>query len=804
MKQGSLLSSLSPRSTGENGAKGNVFSRGFSWLRQSQLSPEDLRILRTVIDDGGMFVVIVDSFGRVAHFNQECERATGFGSQEVVGRPISEFLLSEDGATSLGDAFDVSDPGKFPNRLSCRFLGREGEEIPVEWHNSAIPDEDGKIKWVISTGMDVSEGAKVLQELKLFRSGIQHSGEIVFLTDPDGKIIYVNPTFEEVYRIPAELAVGETPNILNAEVQTPDVYQELWERVVLGEVYRGQMINRTGDDRLVHVENSISPVLGDDGAIVAFLAVQREVTPSRATESPGPDGGGSLFGLLDVVPLGLALLTPDGILAHANPALLELLGRPPDEVNGRPLEACLPVGDQQTFRRDILDASDRNEESSGEYLLARPVGEPTPVSVSARAMEVGDRTLTLLSFRDLSDRKRLEDRIRHAQKMQVVGQLAGGIAHDFNNLLTVVQANTELVLNAVDTGGHPKPSDTEELLEILKASRRGRGLVQKLLAFGRREDLTFSDLDLERVLLELRTPLNRLLPSSITIHLDVPPGLPPIWADEGSVEQVLLNLATNARDAMPDGGTLSVNVTRSRFPEGKASGVSGGGSLGEFLCVNVTDEGVGMDAETRDRAFEPFFTTKRVGDGAGLGMAAVYGLVKAHGGMVNLYSEVGEGTTVKVYFPVSAGTAPSREASSQSAEVDNDWSTLLRGTETILVVEHERALQKAAKKTLELVGYRVLVASDGVEGLRVFGENSEEVDLIVSDLVMPRMGGMGLFQAIKDKGFGVRFLFASGYDPETSQGERDLREALPFIEKPWTIKEFTEKVRGILDRPPPS
>ena len=753
------------------------------------------------MDTPGVLVVVSDSQGRIIRFNGECERASGYSQEEVLGRSLTQFLRFREGEHPGGAVFERPEPGHFPHKLECRLIGRGGEEVWVAWSNRAELHSDGSVRWVISTGVDITERNQALRNLQLFRQGIERSGEVVFLTDLEGRIIYVNPAFEETYGIPGEEAIGGTPRVLKSGVQSPEIYEAFWRKITRGEMVQGEFVNRARDGRIVHVEGSANPILDEDGRPVAFLAIQRDVTKRIETETALKQSEERFRTLMEKIPEGLAVVTGEGQVRYANPAFLRLLGKSPDEVQGRMVQEFMPQEEGRAFGKEIRVTQGGKADLDGEFHLTRAGGESTPVSVSARSLELGGQSVVLLTFQDLSERKRLEDRLRHSQKMQAVGQLAGGIAHDFNNLLTVIQANTDLLLSPgglMEGGGGP---DTAELLEVQKAARKGKGLVQKLLAFSRREQLSYTSVDLGSLLLELRPTLRRLLPANISIELVVPDRLPPIRADSGSVEQILLNLATNARDAMPEGGALSVHLNRSHFPDSEFL-EEGGRAPGEFVCITVTDQGSGMDRETRERAFEPFFTTKTVGKGTGLGMAAVYGLVEAHGGMVNLYSTVGVGTTVRIDLPVAGAWEGKSATSFSPVKKTAGIPELAGGTETILVVEDEPALRKAARKTLELVGYRVFVARDGLAGLDIYRELGSEIDLILTDLIMPRMGGRRLYQAVKEEGNHTRFLFASGYDTETAVGEEELRRELPFLAKPWTIQELTQRVREVLDRGP--
>ncbi len=381
-------------------------------------------------------------------------------------------------------------------------------------------------------------------------------------------------------------------------------------------------------------------------------------------------------------------------------------------------------------------------------------------------------------------RERSDLALRQAQKMELVGQVTGGMAHDFNNLLTVILANADLL--AADTSG----KDAREELESLRgAALRGRALVAKLMGFARRSILELKPVDLNAVVDDVTQMLRRLLPESISLAVFRGDGMSKVRADVGAVEQILLNLATNARDAMPGGGTLRIEVYRTHLDRAAYGWIV----PGDYVCLAVGDTGVGMDEAVRRRIFEPFFTTKITGRGTGLGMAMVYGLMKQHGGYVNVYSEPGRGTTVKTYFPHA-------QTGDQAAPGVSATPALRPGTGTVLVVEDEAELRRVAQRVLERAGYTVLVAADGESGLTTYRRHRGAVDLILTDVVMPGMGGKALLDAVRAEGGDVPFLFASGYTASDVRESVLLGQDLPFLHKPWSMQDLLVAVGDVLEK----
>ena len=417
----------------------------------------------------------------------------------------------------------------------------------------------------------------------------------------------------------------------------------------------------------------------------------------------------------------------------------------------------------------------------------------SPHTTSEQLMEVLHRVEGIRTAAEAAERRWLEAQLRQAQKLETIGQLAGGIAHDFNNILAVILANSELLASAI-------PPERSDLLvsvrKVQDAARGGANMVRGLLGFSRRAELNFKTLDLREIVADLSQMVRPILPDNVEMRIVAPPDPCPVWADSGAMQQVLLNLVTNARDAMAQGGTLTIEVLATPTQAAHAEPAPWG-EAERYYCVAVSDTGAGMDQTTVERIFEPFFTTKAPGTGTGLGMAMVYGLTKQHGGFVHVYSEPGVGTAVKVYLPVSPESAAA--AATEAAARDE----VVGGTERILLVEDKEELRNTTRRVLERLGYTVIEAPDGEEALELFRSHRDRIDLILSDVLMPKVGGPALYQAVRQTDPEARFLFTSGYTA-SDIGQRSLLEpGVLFVAKPWTISELAHQVRKALDRPAP-
>jgi len=423
----------------------------------------------------------------------------------------------------------------------------------------------------------------------------------------------------------------------------------------------------------------------------------------------------------------------------------------------------------------------------------RADGEVFPVEVLLTAIrEPGRRTLHVV-WRDITVRRLLEDELRQALKMEAIGKLTGGIAHDFNNLLVAVLGHADLLAEML----RDQPEACEHVREIRHAGETAADLVRQLLAFGRKQQLLPTVLDLNELTLDMQKLLERIIGEDVKLVPQLAEGPVPIKADRSQIEQVLLNLAANARDAMPDGGHLTIRTSRVELARasGDAEQVL---PEGEYAVLSVSDTGSGMDAATVERAFDPFFTTKEVGRGTGLGLATVYGIVKQSGGAVSLRSSVGHGTEVEILLPL---TAEAIAAAPETLEAVTDQED---GGATILVSEDEPVVSRLVRHGLEARGHHVLAAADGREALQLYLEHKDEIALLITDVIMPNMSGPKLVSELQERGHRPRVLYMSGYTNEELSRLNEAAEEVDIIQKPFDVRELVGRVRRALDRPGPS
>jgi two-component system cell cycle sensor histidine kinase/response regulator CckA len=489
---------------------------------------------------------------------------------------------------------------------------------------------------------------------------------------------------------------------------------------------------------------------------------------------------------------GIVRINPEGQITGWNPAAEKTFGAGSDAVMGKSMaESLIAPTARDQFRSELNRAFQMGESLRLELPALRKTGKEFPVELMISRVAGSMPPIFTVLLRDLTERKELEELLRQSQKMEAVGRLAGGVAHDFNNLLAVIRANIELVLM---DGSQLGKRGGECLKQAAAATDRAANLTRQLLAFGRKQVLKPQPLNLNEVIANLNKMLQRLIREDIELRSDCAAGLPFVQADAGMLEQVLVNLIVNARDAMPSGGKLLITTETVHLDAAYAQ-LHPEARPGEFVALSVRDNGSGIAPEHLPRIFEPFFTTKEIGKGTGLGLATVYGIVKQHQGWVEVTSQVGTGTTFRVLLPTINAPVPA------PAEARTD-SGLRGGTETILLVEDEETVRVAMRRLLERFGYRISEAASGPEALQKWRANEGSFDLLLTDVVMPNgVNGRELAEGLRTERPGLKVIFMSGYNGEALGKDTTYlrRTKSRLVQKPCSCQDLVQVVRQCLD-----
>jgi PAS domain S-box-containing protein len=632
------------------------------------------------------------------------------------------------------------------------------------------------------------------EKLLLQATVLATAANAVLITDQAGRITWVNPAFTAMTGYTAEDAIGKTPRLLKSGRHTAEFYRKFWATISSGQTWRGEFINRSKNGSLYYDEHTVTPVRNAEGKITHYVGIQHDVTARKLAEEEMRRAHEQLHQLLAHSPAVLYRLKVDGenvIPMIVSDNMERLLGVAGKDTSFDWWKASLHPDDRERAMAIFADGL-KQENYSTEYRIRHLDGSYRWVEDDSRIVrDAAGRPMEIVGvWTDITERRSLEEQLRQAQKMEAVGQLSAGVAHDFNNLLVVINGYSEMLINA----GGMSADAVGFLKEIYLAGERAANLTRQLLMFSRKQLMRRHLLDVNETITDVIKMLRRLIGENIKLQTDLGPNLPAVDADPGMIEQALVNLAVNARDAMPDGGCLII-TTRNVAVDEKIARQQLSAHAGDFICIAIRDTGCGIAPEIRSRIFEPFFTTKEAGKGTGLGLATVFGIVKQHDGWIDLESAVGVGTTFKLYFPAATrAVGPTQSLAANRATCE--------GNETILLVEDEEIVRCLAATVLQKFGYSVLEAPSPAEALEIWQQHAGAIDLLLTDMVMPgALNGRDLAEMLRLTKPGLKVIFTSGYHSAMLDNSFASNPGTPFLQKPYMPVELGEAVRTCLDTP---
>jgi len=711
---------------------------------------------------------------------------TGLGV--VVGKRVSELIpgFRESNPEVIAAYGRVATTGH-PERFES-FVPQLGRWFSV----SAYRTDPGEFTSVFQDATERRQTEETLRrERFLMNTLLDTIPDAIYFKDAESRFIRVNRACAEHSGItdPASL-VGKSDSDLFSPEHAEAALRTEREILRTGEPVLDQEELESWPGRPnAWVSSTKMPLRDASGVVIGTFGISRDITHRKLAEEALRRSEQEFRSLVEHAPVGIYRSSPTGQLLTVNPALIRMLGygwaeellrlNVRDDVYADPLE------------RDRLVAQFHSSETaSAEAQWKRRDGSLITVRLYVRTVrnERGAVDCFEGMVEDVTQQRSLESQFRQAQRLEAVGRLAGGVAHDFNNILTAITGYTDLLIE--DLG--PEDPHRPDVEEIRAAALRAGALTRQLLAFSRKQVFQTRVLDLNDVVRTLDKMLRRLIGEDVKLELALGAELGAVRADPGQIEQVVLNLAVNSRDAMPSGGRLTLQTANVEFDEAYV-GRHAGAAPGRYVMLAVSDTGIGMNAETQGHIFEPFFTTKEQGKGTGLGLATVYGIVKQSGGYVWVYSEPGRGATFKIYLP-QVDEQPEETGASRHAE------PVEGGAETILLAEDDPSVRAVVSDVLTQKGYRVLRAADGQAALEMARGQSREIHLLVTDLVMPGMTGRELAEALTAERPGVRVLYMSGYTDDAVVRHGVLSEGMPYLQKPFTPRALSAKVREVLDR----
>ena len=773
---------------------GNLFA-GVWRNGKTDAGPHHRAMLRQALESGPEARAICDATGRIVASNSSFERLLPRASAV---QSLRDKLA--DGAAAIASFDRLRSAALAGEAVSEQIsLRQDGAERPYVASVTPIKDAPGDVEWRLTpleppAEPGAAKGGRSAVDLSLV-DFVEHAPLGFFSVDREGRFVFANGILARWLGCSrAELLNGT--RTLHEFLVAPPADGAPYDLLQGGGVeQQGELAMRASDGREFPAAISLSVEESPDGASFHTRGFARDLSPERDYQEALRRSEQRFQRFFEDAPLGIALLGSNGRLTECNRAMAAMLGVAVTDIIGRRLDDIIdPDGRAEVAARlaqvamgnDIrepIEAKLRGEREIAASLYARRVGSG-----------VGDPAGLVLHVIDLTDRKNLEQQFAQSQKMQAIGQLAGGIAHDFNNLLTAMIGFCDLLLL------RHKPGDPSfgDIMQIRQNGNRAANLVRQLLAFSRQQTLQPRLLDVTDVIAELSHLLRRLIGENIQLNMVHGRDLGLVKVDQGQLEQVLINLAVNARDAMKlSGGKLTIRTFNFENPAPIRRGAEEM-PPGRWVAVEISDTGMGIPKENLTRIFEPFFSTKEVGSGTGLGLSTVYGIVRQTGGFVTVDSAVGEGATFTIYLPHHSATAAA-EAKAPETPAQMQASDLT-GSAKILLVEDEDAVRMFSSRALRNKGYTVLEASSGEAALEVLDKEGGNVDLVVTDVVMPEMDGPTLARRIGERQPNLKVIFISGYTEDKFKHQLDIDADIHFLPKPFTLKQLAGKVKDVLDQ----
>jgi len=724
----------------------------------------------------------VSEKGFIREVNLAAASMLGFDRFSLVRQPLSRIFLKEDQdiyCLHLKQGHESSSPFAFEMRL----VRADGSLFWARLHT--VSAHDGE-QWI--TLADISERRQAEDSLRKseeqYRALVEHIPQRIIVKDRNSVYVSCNELFAREFGIKSTDIAGKTDyDLFPAELAAK--YQSDDKRVMESgetEAFEEQYI-QTGEKIWIYTIKT--PFRDNEGNVSGIMVVFSDITERKRTAVATQTAALEWSACFDAMDDGVSIHSVDHSVLNANQAFLHLLGKSADEVIGK---KCYQLfHEKECPAKECLICETRNTRQKASAEIFEPtLNKWLAISVSPVLDSAGGLLRVVHTVRDITEQRKLEMQYLHAQKMESVGTLAGGVAHDFNNILTAIMGYATLALMQL------QESDPQRLYiqNILDASDRAATLTSELLLFSRKQPLSEHILDLNEAVTTVEKFLAKVIGEDIELKIVVHDTPLMVLADENRLEQVLMNLATNAGHAMPHGGALTVATTNITLDE-EFVFAKGYGIPGRYALLTVTDSGTGMDEATQQRIFEPFFTTKGVGKGTGLGLAVVYGIIKQHNGFINVSSLPGCGTTFRIYLPLVVAGSMSVNPAAQQVPCGGVG-------ETILLAEDNAMVRTLLTTVLTDAGYTVIEAVDGADAVNRFKENSAAIDMLLFDLIMPKMNGKEAFDEIRKLRPSIKAIFASGYTPDAIQQKVSLADGVHLITKPISPSNLLQRVRDVL------
>ncbi len=764
------------------------FKRSEEMLRESE------NRFQAIFDHAAIGIAQVDSgSGRFTKVNRRFCEITGFSAEELSGMGFADITHPDDLSADLGNLSRLASGDLHSYVLDKRYIRKDGSVLWVRVTVSHLRGDRGRSGFHITVVEDIDELKQVGEALEKAKVFLDNMSDIAYRTDDRGNLVWVNSSVERVTGLLPEEVIGKSFTPLFIESDHASI-RDVYKRTLMGESLENTLTFKSG----LTCHFTSLPMRNDKGEIIGTFGVGRDITDRIIAENALKESEKRLEKAQVVAKIGSWEydLSTGKVWGSEEAFRIYDIKReseflPLDEVESH-------IMDAKRVNQALVDLITKGDDYDIEFQIIKH-GSQSLATIHSIAELVkddqGNPVKVVGVIQDITDKKAREEenskllaQLQQAQKMESVGRLAGGVAHDFNNMLGVILGHIEMAMDEVI----PSQAIYSDLLEIQKAAKRSADLTQQLLTFARKQTVSPEVLNLNDVVEDMLRMLKRLIGEDIEMGWNPGGGLWPVKMDRSQIHQMLANLCVNGRDAISGTGKIVMATQNAVFDEGSVP-CREGSRHDEFVMISVSDDGCGMDEETVRKLFEPFFTTKGIGKGTGLGLSTVDGIVKQNEGFIDVFSKPGHGTRFEIYLPRYVGESASVQSGAEKESVP-------RGGENVLLVEDEEAMRETAKRVLERLGYRVIEADTPGKALKLAEEHAGEIDLLLTDLVMPEMNGKQLSERLLSHYPQLKVLFTSGYTADVIGHHVGLDRGVPFLRKPFSIQELAGKVREVLDQ----
>ncbi len=745
--------------------------------------------LAAIVESSQDAIIGKDLAGRITSWNKGAERMYGYSASEAIGKSISIIAPAGHSHEILRIVEELKAGGAIKNFETIR-MAKNGKLIQVSLTVSPVLDSGGTITGASTIARDIT-AQKLAEEAlrKANETSIYASPVPIIAADRESRVTMWNPAAEALFGWSEDDLIGKPIPIIPKDATTEAA--DLHTRLLSGETLRGiEVLRQTRNGSFVTINLSVAPIRDANRKVKGIIGFLVDITEQKRSVEALRQAEEKYRTIFENAVEGIYQTTPDGTYKSANPALARMLGfdTPEELIDVRKDIRTQEYVNPEMHVEFIETMKKHGVVQNFEYEAYRKDGKIIWVSENARVVRNSEGRILYFegTVEDITNHRELEQQLRQMQKIEAIGRLAGGVAHDFNNILMAISSYAELLDKKLTDEAARRYAG-----EIVKATDRGSALTEGLLTFSRKQVLSLKVLDLNTLIAEQIKMLRRLIPENIDLQFIAADDIGPVKADPNQVQQVLMNLIINARDAMPNGGRLVIETGNAEL-NASHSLIADQVQAGKYVMVAVSDNGCGMNAETKSHLFEPFFTTKEQGKGTGLGLAIVFGIVKQNAGQICVDSEPGKGATFRVYFPLVKDALQSEDGERFEAPV--------RGVETVLLVEDEDGVRESTAEYLTENGYTVLRANGGPDALQLAESYSQPINLLLTDLVMPRMSGRELSERITRTRPEIRVVFMSGYSNNLLSNRETLESGHVLLQKPFRLAALGQCIREVLGR----